>query len=212
MEFTGNYRIAASRDLVWAGLNDPEILRQAIPGCEALTRQTDTEYTATVATKLGPMRVKFAGKVTLSDLDPPNGYRIAGEGQGGIAGFAKGAARVTLAPDGDGTDLSYVAEATVGGKMAQLGARLIDASARKLADEFFASFSALVAGDAGDKEAGLPPREEAPEGGPTEAPTGVSAGVSTGTPAEPARRGVPTALWVAGLIALVVAILALFLS
>lgn len=210
MEFTGSYRIAAPRDLVWAGLNDPEILRQAIPGCEALTKQSDTAYTATVATKLGPMRVKFTGKVTLSDLDPPNGYRIAGEGQGGIAGFAKGAARVTLTPDGDGTDLSYAAEATVGGKMAQLGARLIDASARKLADEFFASFSALVAGDAGNEEAAVPPREDAPEGAPTEGEPPAKA--SAQDLAAPARPGVPTALWVTGLIAVIVAILALFLG
>lgn len=146
MEMSGERRIAAARDAVWAALNDADVLKASIPGCDALEKTSDTEFTATVTTKLGPIKAKFNGKVTLTDIDPPNGYRIGGEGQGGIAGFAKGGATVTLEPDGDGTILRYAVTAAVGGKIAQLGARLIDSTARKLADQFFATFDATVSG------------------------------------------------------------------
>jgi carbon monoxide dehydrogenase subunit G len=144
MDMSGSHRIEASREAVWAALNDPDILRQCIPGCEEVVRQSDTEMTAKVVAKVGPVSAKFAGKVTLSDLDPPNGYTISGEGSGGAAGFGKGGATVTLSDDGGATLLTYTAKAQVGGKLAQIGSRLVDATARKMAEEFFARFTRIV--------------------------------------------------------------------
>jgi hypothetical protein len=144
MDMTGEERIAASREAVWAALNDVEVLRQCIPGCESLEKQSDTDMTAKVKLQIGPVRATFAGKVRLSDLDPPNGYRISGEGQGGVAGYAKGGAVVRLIEDGSHTLLKYEAKADVGGKLAQLGGRLIDSTSKKLAGEFFQKFSAIV--------------------------------------------------------------------
>ncbi len=145
MEMSGAYTIPVSRAAVWEALNDVEVLRQAIPGCETIARVSDTEIEATVVAKVGPVKASFKGMVTLSDLDPPHGYTIRGEGKGGVAGFAKGGAKVRLAEVPEGTQLSYDVDATVGGKLAQIGARLIDSTAKKLADEFFAAFSKLAA-------------------------------------------------------------------
>ena len=145
MEMSGAYTIPAPRAAVWEALNDVECLRQAIPGCETITRVSDTEIEATVVAKVGPVKASFKGMVTLSDLDPPHGYTIRGEGKGGVAGFAKGGAKVRLAEVPEGTQLSYDVDATVGGKLAQIGARLIDSTAKKLADEFFTAFSKLAA-------------------------------------------------------------------
>jgi carbon monoxide dehydrogenase subunit G len=145
MEMSGQYRIPAPRAKVWAALNDPVVLKESIPGCESLEKLSDTEMVATVKSKVGPVSATFTGNVTLSNLDPPNGYTISGEGKGGVAGFAKGGADVKLADDGDGmTLLSYTAKAQVGGKLAQLGARLIDATAKQMADQFFARFADKV--------------------------------------------------------------------
>ena len=156
MDMTGEERIEASRETVWAALNDPEVLRQSIPGCEALEKLSDADMTARVKLKIGPVSATFSGKVTLSEVDAPNGYRIAGEGSGGAAGYAKGSALVRLVEDGpDSTILKYEVKADVGGKLAQLGGRLIDATARKLAGEFFRNFGEVVAppsGEAGAKE------------------------------------------------------------
>ena len=145
MDMTGTQRIEASREKVYAALNDIEILRQCIPGCETIEKTSDTEMTAKVTLKVGPVKASFTGKVTLSDLDPPNGYTITGEGSGGAAGFAKGGAKVNLVADGDGTILEYTASAQIGGKLAQLGGRLIDATSKKLAGDFFEKFGAVVA-------------------------------------------------------------------
>ena len=153
MDMTGEYRIAAPRAKVWAALNDAEILRQAIPGCDEIEKTSDTSFTAKVTAKVGPVKASFGGKVTLSDMDPPNGYTISGEGSGGVAGFAKGGAKVSLVDDGAGTVLTYAVDAQVGGKLAQIGSRLIDGTARKMAEEFFSRFAALVAeGEVGDGE------------------------------------------------------------
>jgi carbon monoxide dehydrogenase subunit G len=155
MDMTGEYRIAAPRQKVWDALNDAEILKQAIPGCETITKHSDTEMSATVRAKVGPVSARFGGKVTISDRDPPNSYKIMGEGTGGPAGFAKGGAAVKLADDGSGgTILSYVVEANVGGKLAQIGSRLIDATARQMADNFFSKFAQVVA--AGSAPAAAP--------------------------------------------------------
>jgi len=145
MDMTGEYRIAAPRAKVWAALNDAEILRQAIPGCDEIEKTSETSFTAKVTAKVGPVKASFGGKVTLSDMDPPNGYTITGEGSGGVAGFAKGGAKVGLVDDGAGTLLTYSVDAQVGGKLAQIGSRLIDGTARKMAEDFFSRFAALVA-------------------------------------------------------------------
>jgi hypothetical protein len=145
MEFSGEYTINAPRQKVWEALNDPEVLRQAIPGCQEIDKTSETEMSASVKTKIGPVQATFKGKVTLSDLDPPNGYTITGEGQGGVAGFAKGGAQVALTDSADGgTILRYHATGQVGGKIAQVGARLVEGTAKKLADQFFGAFEGLV--------------------------------------------------------------------
>ena len=146
MEMTGEYRIAAPREQVWAALNNPEILREAIPGCEELNAHSPTELEAAAKAKIGPVSARFKGKVILSNLNPPESYTLTGEGTGGAAGFAKGEAEVTLVPDGNETILRYAVKASVGGKLAQVGQRLIDGAARKMADEFFDRFATLAGG------------------------------------------------------------------
>lgn len=143
MDMTGEYRIPAPRQAVWEALNDPEVLKACIPGCESLEKTGD-EMTATVVAKIGPVKAKFAGKVRLENLNPPTSYSIVGEGAGGVAGFAKGGADVALADDGAGTILTYTAKAQVGGKLAQLGSRLIDSTAKMMAEQFFSAFSERV--------------------------------------------------------------------
>ncbi|NBN64712.1 SRPBCC family protein [Pannonibacter tanglangensis] len=146
MDMSGEYRIPAPRNDVWNALNDPEVLKACIPGCESLEMTSPTEMTAAVTSKIGPVKARFTGVVTLENMNPPESYTISGEGKGGVAGFAKGGADVRLVEDGDGTILTYTARAQVGGKLAQLGSRLIDSTARKMADDFFGKFSELVAG------------------------------------------------------------------
>lgn len=149
MQMNDSQRIPASKETVWAALNNPDILKQCIPGCRSLEMTAPNEMTTTVVLKIGPVKATFGGKVTLSDLDPPNSYRISGEGSGGIAGFAKGGAAVTLSEESaEVTILTYQVDAQIGGKLAQLGGRLIDSSARKLAGEFFAAFGEVVGGTA----------------------------------------------------------------
>ncbi len=176
MDMTGEYRVAAPRQKVWEALNDPDILKQCIPGCEKIEKLSPTELTATVRAKVGPVSARFGGKVTLSDLDPPNGYRISGEGTGGPAGFAKGGATVKLTDDDGGTKLSYVVEANVGGKLAQIGSRLIDATARQMAQNFFAKFAETVGAPAalapGAPAPGAVPPPAAAVPAPQAAPSG----------------------------------------
>jgi carbon monoxide dehydrogenase subunit G len=145
MDMTGTQHIEAPRDVVWRALNDVEVLRQSIPGCQSIEKISDTEMNAKVTLKVGPVKATFTGKVTLSDLDPPNGYTITGDGSGGAAGFAKGSATVRLVENAGSTDLNYAVKAQIGGKLAQLGARLIDATSKKLAGEFFEKFGEAVA-------------------------------------------------------------------
>jgi len=144
MDMNGEYRIPAPRQRVWEALNDPETLGRCIPGCESIQKTSDTTMSAVVQAKVGPVSARFTGDVTLEDIDPPNGYTIRGEGKGGVAGFAKGTARVALADDGDGTLLTYKVEAQVGGKLAQVGARLVAGTIKKMADEFFGTFTQIV--------------------------------------------------------------------
>jgi carbon monoxide dehydrogenase subunit G len=146
MDMTGEYRIPAPREAVWKALNDPDVLKECIPGCDEIDKKSDTEFSAKVTAKVGPVKAKFGGDVTLSELDPPNGYTISGQGTGGAAGFAKGGAKVSLAEDGGETVLSYTVNATVGGKLAQIGSRLIDSTAKKMAGQFFSKFAEVVGG------------------------------------------------------------------
>lgn len=148
MDIQGQYRIRAPRDVVWAALNDPDVLQRCIPGCKDLEQRSPTDLAAKVALKIGPISATFTGAVTLEDLNPPAGYTIVGQGQGGAAGFAKGRAKVDLVEMGaDETDLIYSAKAEVGGKLATLGGRLIQATSKKLADEFFSAFVRELNGD-----------------------------------------------------------------
>jgi uncharacterized protein len=155
MKMSGEEVIPATREAVWKALNDPEVLKQAIPGCQEITKASDTDLEAKVVLKIGPVKATFTGMVQLSDLNPPESYRISGEGKGGVAGFAKGGANVRLEEVPEGTKLFYDVDAQVGGKLASLGSRLIDSTARSLASQFFVKFAAL----ASDKEG------EAPEAG-----------------------------------------------
>jgi len=148
MELKGEYRIPAPREQVWAMLNDPAVLRECIPGCESLEGSPEEGFKARVTTKVGPVKATFNGEVSLTNINPPESYTISGEGKGGVAGFAKGGADVHLNEEGSETVLTYAVSAQVGGKLAQLGARLIDSTAKKLADQFFASFA---------EKAGAPP-------------------------------------------------------
>ena len=145
MTMNGEVQLNAPREAVWAKLMDPEVLKVCIPGCEQLDMTSDTEFQATATIKVGPVKARWKGKVNLSDLDPPNGYKISGEGEGGVAGFAKGGATVKLSDKDGGTLLSYDVEAQIGGKLAQLGQRLISGAAKKTADDFFQKFAGAVA-------------------------------------------------------------------
>lgn len=143
----GEQRIAAPRQKVWEALNDPDVLRASIPGCQSLEKEGEDRFNAIAEVKIGPIGARFRGNVTLTDLDAPNGYTIVGQGNGGIAGSAKGSARVRLSDDGAGTLVSYEVDAEVGGRMAQLGGPIIDATAKQLAGKFFSRFGEVVAGD-----------------------------------------------------------------
>ena len=184
MEMTGEQLIPLPQQRVWEALNDPQVLKACIPGCESIERVSDTEYKVAMTASVGPVKARFSGKLLLADLNPPHSYSLAFEGSGGTAGFGKGSAKVSLTPEGSTTRLAYTASASVGGKLAQVGSRLIDGVARKMADDFFARFNATVA-----------PAVQA------EAPA---------SPSAPSKRGIPMWAWAIGVIVLVV--LALFLA
>ncbi|MEL6648939.1 MAG: carbon monoxide dehydrogenase subunit G [Pseudomonadota bacterium] len=150
MDMTGEHRISAPRNVVWDALNDGDVLKECIPGCEDLQKKSDTELSAIVVQKIGPVKAKFEGDVELTNINAPESYTIQGEGSGGVAGFAKGGADVVLAEDGDETILTYTVRATVGGKLARLGSRLIDSTAKKLAAKFFDNFQAHLNETAAD--------------------------------------------------------------
>lgn len=168
MEMTGEQLIPLAQQRVWEALNDPAILKACISGCESIEKVSDTEYKVAMTAAIGPVKAKFNGKLLLADLNPPHSYSIAFEGSGGAAGFGKGTARVMLVPDGDSTRLTYKATASVGGKLAQIGSRLIDGVARKMSEEFFAKFNETVA--------------------PAAAPAGAA----------PAQAGIPAWVWLLG--------------
>ena len=189
MDLTGEYSIPATRERVWQALNDPEVLQRCIAGCQEMEKVSDTEFTAKVAAKVGPVRANFTGKVVLSEIDAPNGYVISGEGQGGVAGFAKGGATVKLADDGEGTVLTYEAKAEVGGKLASVGSRLVGGVAKKMADDFFTTFCDIVGEAAAEK---------------------MEAAESAAVEAE--KAGIPGLVWVIGLIVVVGGLLYFFVN
>ncbi|HEX2590024.1 MAG TPA: carbon monoxide dehydrogenase subunit G [Rhizomicrobium sp.] len=204
MEFTGKYTIPASPDAVWAAINDPGVLKACIPGCETLNKTSDTDFEGAAKIKVGPVSATFRGKVSLGELDPPKRLVLHGEGQGGVAGFAKGDAEVLLAPIDGGTELTYVAKANVGGKLAQIGQRLIDGAAKQIADDFFKRFSAAV----------TPALTPDPMSDPVNAAEAAVPPVQVVATADPTpaghREGLAPQVWVIGLIAVVVILLVLF--
>jgi len=172
MEMKGEQLIAAPQKVVWDALNDPQVLKACVPGCESIERTGDNEYQVLMVARVGPVSAKFKGKLALSDIQPPNSYSISFEGQGGPAGFAKGGAQVRLTQQGLVTKLAYDVKASVGGKLAQIGSRLVDAAAKKVADDFFRNFNEKVGGAGGDAEStvispdttviGAPAKKDAP--------------------------------------------------
>ncbi len=209
MEMSGEYRIPAPRETVWTALNDAQVLRSTIPGAESVDKIADDEFEAVARAKVGPVSARFKGKVKLSDIDPPNGYTITGEGNGGAAGFAKGSAQVRLADDNGVTVLTYKVNAQIGGKLAQIGQRFIDSTASKLADEFFGNFSAALGGT---KVETLPELVEEIEEGLVKspdrdaiAPTGVPM-----VPDEEAGQGLSPWIWGTILVVALVGLLLVF--
>jgi carbon monoxide dehydrogenase subunit G len=204
MKMTGECVIAATPEKVWDALNDPEILKRCIAGAEEVIKTSDTTFTAKVKAKVGPVSARFAGDVTLSDLDPPHSFTISGAGKGGAAGFAKGGAKVNLTPAEGGTLLTYEVNASVGGKLAQIGSRLIDGTAKKMAADFFGNFAKVFEAPAAAEEmaAEAASMAEADEPQLADQPaelddSDVGAGASTG-------------IWVTGLLIVVLLLLAFF--
>ncbi len=206
MDMTGEYRIPASRDKVWAALNDPETLKASIPGCETLEKTGDDAFAAKVVAKVGPVKAKFSGDVKLSNINPPESYTISGEGKGGAAGFAKGGADVTLADDGEGgTVLTYTAKADVGGKLAQLGSRLIDGTSKKMADEFFSNFKEQVA----PSEAAAPAETAAVASGATSSAASVSQSTSSEADDGFSEMMQNKYVWAAGILAVLIILMSI---
>lgn len=196
MDFTGRYVIPVPPEVVWAAINDPDILKACIPGCQEMTKTDPAHFEAAVTLKIGPVKATFRGKVALEELDPPRRCVLKGEGQGGAAGFARGEAEVVLAPENDTTVLSYTAKATVGGKLAQIGQRLIDGAARQIADAFFAKFVAAVSGGMAAVPASVPETFQSE----------TTAALAPNSE----REGVAPEIWIVGLIGVIVILLVLF--
>jgi len=219
MEIKGERIIAAKRTVVWAALNDPGVLKRSIPGCETIEKVSDTELNATLTLKVGPVKAKFKGNVKLIDLKPPEQYTIVGEGQGGVAGFGKMKATVTLTEVAGGTQLNYLADAQVGGKLAQVGSRLIEGTAAKLAQEFFDAFEKNVVPDAGtnlgsEVQAGAAVAEGDAPADATDAPAAEAASVVSAKPAPTGTDNPVGAVprWVWGVGALVAFLIAVWLT
>jgi uncharacterized protein len=199
MDMTGEYRIAAPRARVWAALNDPDILKQCIPGCQELEKTGSGGFKAKVVARVGPVQASFTGNVTLSDLDPPKSYKISGEGTGGAAGFARGGAEVSLEEDGAATVLHYKVSANVGGKLAQIGSRLIDGTAKKLSEEFFSTFATIVGA-----------AETTGNGAAASASAGGAAASAEGTARPAGATMFSPMVWIGAVVVAVILLLAIF--
>ncbi len=210
MKMSGEYQIAAPREAVWSALNDPDVLRQCIPGCEALDQVNATEMTGAVTAKIGPVKATFRGNVTLSEVDAPNSYVLSGQGKGGAAGFAKGSARVALSDVPEGTLLRYDVDAQVGGKLAQLGQRLIDGTAKKLSDEFFGNFAARLGGAPGQEPSGAATETDHETPAATMAESDIAASDANVPDADEEQAGLPPVVWIAGLIGLMAILVFVF--
>ncbi|HEX3675478.1 MAG TPA: carbon monoxide dehydrogenase subunit G [Rhizomicrobium sp.] len=209
MDFTGRYTIPASPEDVWIALNDAEVLKACVPGCQALTKSDATRFDATATLKIGPVKATFKAAIALTDMDPPHRCVLKGEGQGGVAGFARGEAEVVLTPEGDGTVLIYTAKAAVGGKLAQIGQRLIDGAARQIADDFFSRFAAALTAPIPLDAEQADMLATSPEFASTVAGAGDVIDMPRGE--ESLRReGVAPEIWVVGLIGVIVILLVLF--
>ena len=233
MKMNGEFRVPTDRETVWRALNDPEVLKECLPGCQEIEKTSDTEMSATLAIKVGPVKATFKGGVTFSDIDPPNGYTLSGQGQGGTAGFASGEAKVRLVEENGATVLQYECDAKVGGKLAQIGSRLIDSTAKKLAKQFFDSLAEKLGGGEEAEAAAEPaqataaaaPAEPAPspepapassEPEPSAPPADAPAEGATAPDAGPAlppathRKGLPTAAWAAAVVVVAVVLILVF--
>jgi hypothetical protein len=210
MDFSGRYLIPASPEIVWAALNDAEILKSCIPGCEKMTKTDDTHFEAVVTLKIGPVKATFKGNVALENLDPPHRATLKGEGQGGVAGFAKGEAEIVLAPEDNGTVLTYTAKANVGGKLAQIGQRLIDGAAKQIADDFFGRFAGAIAAASAVGSAGPAGEVVLDSSMPSIEPPPMVDGEVVPEPVSSKREGVAPEIWVVGLVAVIIILLVLF--
>ena len=231
MKMNGEFRVPTDRETVWRALNDPAVLKECLPGCQEIEKTSDTEMTATLVIKVGPVKATFKGGVTLSDLDPPNGYTLSGQGQGGTAGFASGEAKVNLVEEDGATVVQYDVDAKVGGKLAQIGSRLIDSTAKKLAKQFFDSLAEKLGGgeeaeaaaeSAPETEAALPaepapppdptPASSEPAAPPPDASSEDAPAANAGPPLPRAeqRKGLPTAAWAAAVVVVAVVLILVF--
>ena len=230
MKMNGEFRVPTDRETVWRALNDPEVLKECLPGCQEIEKTSDTEMSATLAIKVGPVKATFKGGVTLSDIDPPNGYTLSGQGQGGTAGFASGEVKVRLVEENGGTVLQYECDAKVGGKLAQIGSRLIDSTAKKLAKQFFDSLAEKLGGGEEPEAAAEAAQEAAPtesaprpdpapaspEPEPAASPADARAESASAADAGPAlppaapRKGLPTAAWAAAVVVVAVVLILVF--
>ena len=228
MKMNGEFRVPTDRETVWRALNDPEVLKECLPGCQEIEKTSETEMSATLVIKVGPVKATFKGGVTLSDIDPPNGYTLSGQGQGGTAGFASGEAKVRLVEEDGATVLQYECDAKVGGKLAQIGSRLIDSTAKKLAKQFFDSLAEKLGGGEDPEAAAAEPAQEtaaaapaepasaSPEPGPAAPPADAPAESAPAADAGPAlppaaqRKGLPTAAWAAAVMVAAVVLILVF--
>ena len=232
MKMNGEFRVPTDRETVWRALNDPEVLKDCLPGCQEIEKTSETEMSATLVIKVGPVKATFAGGVTFSDLDPPNGYTLSGQGQGGAAGFASGEARVRLIDEGGATVVEYEVDAKVGGKLAQIGSRLIDSTAKKLSKQFFDSLAEKLGGgeeeddaqgtaSAPDAEAPAQPAPPSdagaatpaePSPAPAHAPAPDGSAEAEPPPLAPAtqRPGLPTVAWAGAVVVVAVVLILVF--
>ena len=233
MKMNGEFRVPTDRETVWRALNDPEVLKECLPGCQEIEKTSDTEMSATLVIKVGPVKATFKGGVTFSDIDPPNGYTLSGQGQGGTAGFASGEAKVRLVEENGATVLQYECDAKVGGKLAQIGSRLIDSTAKKLAKQFFDSLAEKLGGGEEPEAAAEPAQEtaacracrarpiarsgpgiararacRAPADAPAEGATAADAGPALPPAAQ--RKGLPTAAWATAVVVVAVVLILVF--